>query len=224
MPTSQPRTTAFRREAGQPDPVLVDGTCSTPESLSGQTASSTRSSRMFLRLCRRRQTDRMVGGHLAASGTAAWVAIASTGPYALGWYLLDPRGEPDWGHADGGHRAGVRLGPPPHSTIAYSLPPVSKAIAVGIENVHFHPGRVVLRSARCVRCVLVECGAFRSRSPHEAQPGYTAIQSTVRCWWRRPYPETATDPGLSALGSASQSNPERDRPVYLIRETAEGQL
>ena len=27
------------------------------------------------------------------------------------------------------------LGPPPHSTIAYSLPPVCKAITVGIEKV-----------------------------------------------------------------------------------------
>ena len=34
----------------------------------------------------------MMGGHHAASGAAAWVAIASTGPYALGWYPLDPTG------------------------------------------------------------------------------------------------------------------------------------
>ena len=34
----------------------------------------------------------MMGGHHAASGAAAWVAIASTGPYTLGWYPLDATG------------------------------------------------------------------------------------------------------------------------------------
>ncbi len=33
-----------------------------------------------------------MGGHHAASGAAAWVAIASTGPYTLGWYPLDATG------------------------------------------------------------------------------------------------------------------------------------
>ena len=34
----------------------------------------------------------MMGGHHAASGAAAWVAVASTGPYTLGWYPLDATG------------------------------------------------------------------------------------------------------------------------------------
>ena len=33
-----------------------------------------------------------MGGHHAASGAAVWVAIASTGPYTLGWYPLDATG------------------------------------------------------------------------------------------------------------------------------------
>lgn len=75
----------------------------------------------------------MMGGHHAASGAAAWIAIASTGPYALGWYPLDATGiligamttagtalVCDWDHRS--------------STIAHSLPPLSKVIAVGIEK------------------------------------------------------------------------------------------
>ncbi|TVU66577.1 metal-dependent hydrolase [Paenarthrobacter nitroguajacolicus] len=75
----------------------------------------------------------MMGGHHAASGAAAWIAIASTGPYALGWYPLDSTGiligamatagtalVCDWDHR--------------HSTIANSLPPLSNVIAVGIEK------------------------------------------------------------------------------------------
>jgi membrane-bound metal-dependent hydrolase YbcI (DUF457 family) len=75
----------------------------------------------------------MMGGHHAASGAAAWVAVASTGPYALGWYPLDPVGVLIGGMATAGtalvcdwdHRS---------STIAHSLPPLSNAIARGIEN------------------------------------------------------------------------------------------
>lgn len=74
-----------------------------------------------------------MGGHHAASGAAAWVAIASTGPYALGWYPLDATGIVIGGMATAGtalvcdwdHRS---------STIAHSLPPLSNVIAVGIEN------------------------------------------------------------------------------------------
>ncbi|MBT8161148.1 MULTISPECIES: metal-dependent hydrolase [Arthrobacter] len=75
----------------------------------------------------------MMGGHHAASGAAAWIAIASTGPYTLGWYPLDATGVLigamttagtalvcDWDHRS--------------STIAHSLPPLSNVIAVGIEK------------------------------------------------------------------------------------------
>lgn len=75
----------------------------------------------------------VMGGHHAASGAAAWIAVASTGPYALGWYPLDATGVLIGGMATAGtalvcdwdHRS---------STIAHSLPPLSNAIAVGIEN------------------------------------------------------------------------------------------
>ena len=74
-----------------------------------------------------------MGGHHAASGAAAWVAVASTGPYTLGWYPLDPAGILIGGMATAGtalvcdwdHRS---------STVAQSLPPLSNAIALGIEN------------------------------------------------------------------------------------------
>ncbi len=74
-----------------------------------------------------------MGGHHAASGAAAWVAVASTGPYTLGWYPLDATGIVIGAMATGGtalvcdwdHRS---------STIAHSLPPLSNVIAVGIEN------------------------------------------------------------------------------------------
>jgi membrane-bound metal-dependent hydrolase YbcI (DUF457 family) len=74
-----------------------------------------------------------MGGHHAASGAAAWVAVASTGPYTLGWYPLDATGILIGGMATAGtalvcdwdHR---------NSTVANSLPPLSNVIAVGIEN------------------------------------------------------------------------------------------
>src|SRR5919112_4588166 len=74
-----------------------------------------------------------MGGHHAASGAAAWIASASTGPYTLGWYPLDATGILIGGMATAGtalvcdwdHR---------HSTVANSLPPLSNVIAVGIEN------------------------------------------------------------------------------------------
>ncbi|GAB5076929.1 hypothetical protein ARTHROSP310_00730 [Arthrobacter sp. AD-310] len=75
----------------------------------------------------------MMGGHHAASGAAAWVAVASTGPYTLGWYPLDATGILIGGMATAGtalvcdwdHRS---------STVAHALPPLSNAIARGIEN------------------------------------------------------------------------------------------
>jgi membrane-bound metal-dependent hydrolase YbcI (DUF457 family) len=74
-----------------------------------------------------------MGGHHAASGAAAWVAVASTGPYTLGWYPLDATGILIGGMATAGtalvcdwdHRS---------STVAHSLPPLSNAIARGIEG------------------------------------------------------------------------------------------
>jgi membrane-bound metal-dependent hydrolase YbcI (DUF457 family) len=74
----------------------------------------------------------MMGGHHAASGAAAWVAVASTGPYALGWYPLDATGIVIGGMATAGtalvcdwdHRS---------STVAHSLPPLSNVIAVGTD-------------------------------------------------------------------------------------------
>jgi membrane-bound metal-dependent hydrolase YbcI (DUF457 family) len=74
-----------------------------------------------------------MGGHHAASGAAAWVAVAATGPYTLGWYPLDATGVLIGGMATAGtalvcdwdHRS---------STVAHSLPPLSNMIAVGIEN------------------------------------------------------------------------------------------
>ncbi|MBT2514060.1 metal-dependent hydrolase [Arthrobacter sp. ISL-30] len=74
-----------------------------------------------------------MGGHHAASGAAAWVAIASTGPYTLGWYPLDATGILIGGMTTAGtalvcdwdHR---------HSTVAHSLPPVSNVVAAGIEK------------------------------------------------------------------------------------------
>lgn len=74
-----------------------------------------------------------MGGHHAASGAAAWVAVASTGPYTLGWYPLDATGILIGAMATAGtalvcdwdHRS---------STVAHSLPPLSNAIARGIES------------------------------------------------------------------------------------------
>ncbi len=67
----------------------------------------------------------MKGAHHALCGAAAWVAVASTAPYTLGWYPVTPLGvvtgtlvcagaalAPDADHHD--------------ATIAHSLPPVSQ--------------------------------------------------------------------------------------------------
>lgn len=61
------------------------------------------------------------------------MAVASTGPYALGWYPLDATGIVIGGMATAGtalvcdwdHRS---------STVAHALPPLSNVIAAGIEN------------------------------------------------------------------------------------------
>lgn len=69
----------------------------------------------------------MMGGHHAASGAAAWVAVTASTPIALGWYPVSDVGIMTGalvcaGAAllpDADHRSG---------TIAHSLPPVSEAI------------------------------------------------------------------------------------------------
>ena len=136
-------------------PGSAAGTCRTPRSSSGPTASSGTSS-PTRRICHTGgERKRMMGGHHAASGAAAWVAIASTGPYTLGWYPLDATGIVIGGMATAGtalvcdwdHRS---------STVAHSLPPLSNVIAVGIENAsgghrqgtHSLLGRGLLRAAR----------------------------------------------------------------------------
>jgi membrane-bound metal-dependent hydrolase YbcI (DUF457 family) len=69
----------------------------------------------------------MMGGHHAASGAAAWVAVTSTAPIAFGWYPVS-----DVGVMTGALVcAGAALLPDAdhHSgTIAHSLPPVSEGV------------------------------------------------------------------------------------------------
>jgi hypothetical protein len=102
----------------------------------------------------------MMGGHHAASGAAAWVAVASTGPYTLGWYPLDATGVLIGGMATAGtalvcdwdHRS---------STVAHSLPPLSNMIAVGIENAsggHRQGTHSVLGAAMFVLLAAVAAG------------------------------------------------------------------
>ena len=79
----------------------------------------------------------MMGGHHAASGAAAWVAVASTAPFALGWYPVDPLGIVSGALLTAGaallpdidHRSG---------TIAHALPPVTTVLARLVE--HFSVG------------------------------------------------------------------------------------
>lgn len=76
----------------------------------------------------------MMGGNHAACGAAAWVALASTSPFALGWYPVSALGVVTGALVTAGaallpdldHRSG---------TIANSLPPVTKILAGGIETV-----------------------------------------------------------------------------------------
>lgn len=76
----------------------------------------------------------MMGGSHAISGAAAWVAVTSTGPLMLGLHPLPPQGIilgsviaagaallPDFDHHSG--------------TAAYSLPPLTKAMARTIANI-----------------------------------------------------------------------------------------
>ncbi|GMA26228.1 metal-dependent hydrolase [Luteimicrobium album] len=88
----------------------------------------------------------MMGGHHAASGAAAWVAVTATAPFAFGWYPVSHVGVatgavvcagaallPDADHHDG--------------TIANSLPPVSHWVcrAVGaVSGGHRHGTHSVL--------------------------------------------------------------------------------
>jgi membrane-bound metal-dependent hydrolase YbcI (DUF457 family) len=104
----------------------------------------------------------LMGGHHAASGAAAWVAIASTGPYTLGWYPLDATGILIGGMATAGtalvcdwdHR---------HSTVANSLPPLSNVIAVGIENVSggHRQGTHSVLGAACFVLLAMMAGQFQ---------------------------------------------------------------
>lgn len=75
----------------------------------------------------------MMGAHHAASGAAAWVAVASTVPYTLGWYPVSPLGVV----AGALVCAGAALAPDADhhdATIAHSLPPVSEVVcdAIGV--------------------------------------------------------------------------------------------
>jgi membrane-bound metal-dependent hydrolase YbcI (DUF457 family) len=76
----------------------------------------------------------MMGGHHAASGAAAWVAVTATTPIALGLYPVS-----DVGIVTGALVcAGAALLPDAdhHSgTIAHSLPPVSQGVARGIAAI-----------------------------------------------------------------------------------------
>jgi membrane-bound metal-dependent hydrolase YbcI (DUF457 family) len=76
----------------------------------------------------------MMGGHHAACGAAAWVAVTATAPFAFGWYPVSYAGVatgalmcagaallPDADHHDG--------------TIANSLPPVSHWVCRGVGAV-----------------------------------------------------------------------------------------
>ncbi|WP_281255208.1 metal-dependent hydrolase [Luteimicrobium subarcticum] len=75
-----------------------------------------------------------MGGHHAASGAAAWVAVTATAPFAFGWHPVSYVGVvtgsvvcagaallPDADHHDG--------------TIANSLPPVSHWVCRGVEKI-----------------------------------------------------------------------------------------
>ncbi|MFD6092832.1 metal-dependent hydrolase [Oerskovia sp. NPDC060338] len=76
----------------------------------------------------------MMGGHHAATGAAAWVAVSATAPYALGLYPASPLGVA----AGALVCAGAALLPDAdhHSaTIAHALPPFSGPICRGIGKI-----------------------------------------------------------------------------------------
>ena len=107
-----------------------------------------------------------MGGHHAAAGAAAWVAVASTGPYTLGWYPLDATGIVIGGMTTAGtalvcdwdHRS---------STIANSLPPLSNAVAVGIENASggHRQGTHSVVGAACFVLLAVTVAQFQVDTP-----------------------------------------------------------
>ena len=76
----------------------------------------------------------MMGGHHAASGAAAWIAVTATTPIAFGWYPVS-----DVGIITGALVcAGAALLPDADhhaGTIAHSLPPVSQGVARGIAAI-----------------------------------------------------------------------------------------
>ncbi|MBI9114927.1 metal-dependent hydrolase [Sanguibacter suaedae] len=75
----------------------------------------------------------MMGAHHAATGSAAWVAVAGTGPLMLGWYPVSPSGLLVGSIVCGGaamlpdadHQSG---------TISNSLPPVSKVVTRAVSR------------------------------------------------------------------------------------------
>jgi membrane-bound metal-dependent hydrolase YbcI (DUF457 family) len=73
----------------------------------------------------------MMGGHHAATGAAAWVAVASTAPFTLGLHPVSPIGVV----AGALVCAGAALAPDAdhhNATIAHSLPPVSGVVCAGV--------------------------------------------------------------------------------------------
>lgn len=100
----------------------------------------------------------MMGGHHAACGAAAWVAVTSTAPYTLGFYPVS-----DVGVITGAIVcAGAALLPDAdhHSgTIAHSLPPVSEGVANLVETISGGTGAARTRS----------WGSSSSRRSHGSQ-------------------------------------------------------
>ncbi|MEG3613825.1 metal-dependent hydrolase [Isoptericola haloaureus] len=76
----------------------------------------------------------MMGGHHAASGAAAWVAVTATTPIAFGWYPVS-----DVGVMTGALVcAGAALLPDAdhhNGTISHSLPPLSEAMTKAVSTV-----------------------------------------------------------------------------------------
>lgn len=76
----------------------------------------------------------MMGGHHAASGAAAWVAVTSTTPIAFGWYPVSEVGVMTGALVC----AGAALLPDAdhhRGTIAHSLPPVSEGVTRLVASV-----------------------------------------------------------------------------------------
>lgn len=76
----------------------------------------------------------MMGGHHALTGAAAWVAVTSSAPFALGWHPVPPAGI----IAGAVVCAGAALLPDAdhgNATIAHSLPPVSDLVCTAVEKI-----------------------------------------------------------------------------------------